>query len=438
MIPFWIMAALITVAVVAVLVRPLLREAGSETAGAPMARADYDRAVYRDQLAEIERDLARGVIEAGQADAARLEINRRLLATVATEEPAAQAASAVAGLPVSSGRGDRRLALGLVLGFPVAALGLYLGIGRPDLPAQPWSEQRVAAALAAEQRAAPPNIVAAVAHLAENLKAHPEDMGGWVLLAQSLDKLGRSGESLEAWRKAASLAPEDAEIQGNYAEALIAGQDGLVSKEARRCFEAVLAHHPGDPRARFFLALAQAQGGDFQGAAAGWRALLADSPADAPWVPMVRERLTDVAGRLGVASDTLLPPTPTPTPTQAPAAAPPDDRAQMIRTMVSGLAARLEANPADLGGWLRLAKSYEVLGETEAAARAVARAREQALSETIPVTPDTAPVLGFLAEGAASQGDTTTARALWRKLLSSLKPDQPGYAETKARLDALK
>ncbi len=466
---FWLAAAVLTAGVVAVLVSPLVRR----PAPSP-GRAAYDLEVYRDQLAELDRDLGRGTIDAGQAEAARAEIGRRILAVA----PADGADDAPA-LETPPRTGRITVALLLTV-FPAAALILYLVIGRPDLPAQPLAER--ASPAAAGSMAG--NITEAVARLAERLKREPADLDGWTLLAQSLTRLDRPGEAVDAWRQALALAKEDPDIQGSLADALITANQGLVSEEARRLFEAVLSKRPGDPQASHFLALAQAQGGEFQSALDRWAALAAASPADAPWLPMVRRAIADMAQHLNLdpakATPPSLPPRETAT-TDAPAAATgtptpqatptsPEDRARMIRSMVDGLAARLATTPGDIAGWLRLARAYQVLGEPDRQLDAIGHARTQAPNRpdvlvayaeavmagapsaadarlpadavgafraALAAAPDTPEALWFLGLDAVAAHQPAEARELWRRLLGDLDPSSPDYAEVKARLDGL-
>jgi cytochrome c-type biogenesis protein CcmH len=289
MIGFWVMAAALCAGVVAALVRPLLRPAP-----AARPRADHDRAVYRDQLAELERDLGRGLIGAGEAEAARTEIARRLLAAADQPEPAASMRK----------RRQPVLALALMVLLPVLTLALYLPLGRPDLPDQPFAGRSQTPA----EPPVPAQVLKAVETLAARLSAQPDDLPGWMLLARSLGKLGRFDESVEAWRAALKLAPEEAELRGTLAEALTTAEQGTVGDEARRLFEAVLAQQPGDPRASHYLALARAQAGDFQGALERWQAMVRATPANAPWLPMIQIRIKDMAVRLKLDPAAALPP----------------------------------------------------------------------------------------------------------------------------------
>ncbi len=444
---FWILAAAITAAVVAMLLRPLLRSSPP----AP-SRADWDLEVYRDQLSEIERDLARGVIAPAQADAARTEIGRRILGAAAA--PVTTAATIA---PPSKGA-----ALALLVALPLASLALYLALGRPDLPDRPFAERAAESAAAA---ATPQSVLEAMARLAERLASQPNDLEGWVLLAQSYGKMGQLPDSIEAWRKAAALAPDDLDISGNLAETLISSNRGLVPEEARQLLDAIQAKLPDEPRAGHYLALARQQAGDDHGALERWIKLAAASPENAPWLPLVHERIAEVAGRLHLDAAAITPKPLPPKTAEAPA-----DQAKAIRAMVEGLRAKLEANPADVAGWLRLLRAYEVLGESDRRLDAAKRLRAQAphqpdvlvayaeaviaatpgtverlpaeaaaaFREALAVAPETTAALWYLGLDTALAGQAAEARPLLERLLKQLDPASPDYQAVKTRLDSLK
>jgi cytochrome c-type biogenesis protein CcmH len=363
---FWIAAAVMTAGAVLILLRSLFK-AGSVPA------SGHDSTVYRDQLKELERERAAGQIGDAEAEAARAEIARRLLAAgeaqpVAVPPPA---------LP------PRRLALGLAILLPVAALAVYLVEGTPGLPSQPFASRDQS------ERGAVQAALAQAQALEQRLAAAPQDRDGWVELGQRWSDLGEAAKAADAYGRAIGLsgaAGGDPVLTGRYGEALVGANGGTVTETARAAFEQVLKVAPGDPRARYFLALGNFQAGDDRAALALWQGLMRDSPADAPWVASVRQHLTETAQRLNLDPAGVIPQTLPPSTSQAsgppgpagPAAAiaglPPDEQAKAIRGMVDGLAARLQQSPDDLQGWIRLARARSVLGDTAAAADAYARA----------------------------------------------------------------
>ena len=379
---FWALAGVMTMAVVALLLVPLLRRPARWA-----ARRDYHMAVYRDQLAEIERDLTRGVLTDGQAVAARTEIERRLLAAADRAPEPGRDQRAPAGRVPASGRG-RNLAAGLTIGLPAAAVGLYLALGAPGVPSAPFAERPVP-----EQT--PPDMIQMVEGLAERMAQSPDDPAGWRLLGRSYIQLGRFDQAVEALRQAIAKGSDEAQVWASLGEALVAANGGRVVPGARTAFAAVLERDPGEPRARYYGGLALAQDGRLRQAMDYWLALAADAPADAPWRAVVEEQARLVAADLGLdPADPALAALKRPAagsdggPSSGPSAADrqavdemtPEQRDDFIRSMVDGLAARLEENPDDLEGWLRLIRAYQVLGETERATAAVQRAATLAAS----------------------------------------------------------
>jgi cytochrome c-type biogenesis protein CcmH len=363
---FWLLAGLLTVLAVAVLLVPLLRRPKGAA-----ARQDYDQEVYRDQLSELDRDLARGIVSADQAEAARTEIERRLLA-------AAEGAPEVE--PKSAEPKRSALAAAMVIALPAAALGLYLVLGAPGVPSVPFAGRPTAEPV-------PQDMALLVERLAARMAETPDDPEGWRLLGRTYLQLNRPVEAVAALRQALARGADGPSAWASFGEALVAANQGLIVAEAREAFAAVLKREPGDPRARYYVGLALAQDGRPREALEIWVALVADAPADAPWREVVVAQIARAAEDLGLAPDdpalaglarTAGPVAPGPSSAQVEAATEmsPEARDAMIRSMVDRLAARLEEEPGDLDGWLRLSRAYAVLGEPERARAAVGRAAE--------------------------------------------------------------
>jgi len=283
-----------------------------------------------------------------------------------------------------------RTAIGLLLLVPFLAVAavLYFHGGAGES-----TEQRNAL-LERARKEAPHDLAAAVVQLEQRLAKEPDDADGWRLLSRSYDLLGETAKAAEAAKHAAALASKDSGdpgAQSSAGEDLVTANAGKVVPEARRLFEAALAANPGDPRARFFLGLGEAQDGHGDQALARWLALEADSPPDAPWLAGLRANIDRLAGSMDVGADDLArrsaalakaPPAggaaPGPTAADMAAAATmsPDDRSAMIRSMVQRLADRLEHEPGDVDGWLRLGRAYGVLGERQKSLDAYRRASE--------------------------------------------------------------
>jgi cytochrome c-type biogenesis protein CcmH len=353
----------LTMLALAVLLVPLLlrRQRGE-------SREAYNLAVYRDQLAEIDRDLARGLLNAEQGEAARTEIGRRILAL--SPPPAAPGSAATTPFAVAT------IA---VLLLPFAAWLLYARLGSPALPDQPFAERAAAAKPVAE--ATPhPDIGEALARLSAHLKEHPDDLTGWLLLARAELRLGRYPESVEAYRRAVDLSGRRADIVGDWGEAQVLAANGTVTPAAREAFAAGLGDPETAPRARYYLALEQLQQGDTKTALQAWIDLAGDAPAVAEWLPLVRQRIAEAAAALGIDPAGLKTSSGMPSQAavastaQATANSSPEERRAMILAMVGNLAARLEKEPDDVEGWARLGRSYMVLNQPDKAREAYAHA----------------------------------------------------------------
>jgi len=266
---------------------------------APVERAAFDRAVFSDQLRELERDLERGVIGAAEARAARTEIERRILSTapgsgdVMADTPAAA--------PGSSWP-SRALLLALVALVPMAAGGFYLFVGTPQLPGQPFAGRVQPDATAKGPNTA--RIASMVAMVERRLAESPGEIEGWTILTTAYLRLGREADAEKALARALDLAVDDkpraASIAVNYGEALVAMNGGRVVPRAKAAFARALALVPRQPAAAYYLGLARLQAGDTKGALAIWRRLVAAAPADAPWLPGLKKRIEKTAKQGGM------------------------------------------------------------------------------------------------------------------------------------------
>ncbi|MGA8965843.1 MAG: c-type cytochrome biogenesis protein CcmI, partial [Pseudolabrys sp.] len=348
----WLILALMTGAAIFAVIWPLAQNSKA-------ARSGSDVAVYRDQLNELERDLAAGSIGKTEAEAARVEISRRLLAAAEAAK-----AAAVAVTPSAAAWHRRAVALVALLLLPVGAGSLYLRLGSPGLASEPLTAQRGAQP---DQQAPIENIVAKVeVHLQNN----PKDGRGWEVLAPVYMQLGRYTDSVNAWRNALALLGESADREANLGEALVAEANGVVTADAKTAFVRAVTLDNTTVTARYYLGTAAEQDGKREEAAKIWRDLIAEAPAGAHWVSDVRAALARVEAS---------PAAPSPGPSAAQIAAAtkqsPDQQTAMIRGMVDGLAARLQQDGSDLDGWVRLVRSYKVLGELDKAQSAIGDAQ---------------------------------------------------------------
>jgi cytochrome c-type biogenesis protein CcmH len=448
----WLIGGALTLLVVAAIVAPLLRGRGRAA-----RRLDYDLEVYKDQLAELDRDAARGLIGAAETEAARIEIQRRILAA-AKERPGA------APLPA---RSPLAATLMIALGLPFAAGALYLALGRPDLPSQSAGR---------DARPSDPAIAKKLSELEAKVLANPTSLEDRLALADFEFENRRFRSAAESFRIALALAKGRGDIAGFYGEALTRAAGGMITEAARRAFEQALAADPSDPRARFFLGLADAQAGKTRAALERWLRLEAETRADAPWLVTLRAELARVAREGGVDLAALRrelklgagPPGPSARDIEEAEKLSPDQRMQMIRGMVANLEAKLKDNPENLEGWKRLGRAWSVLNEHAKSAAAYRRAHELAPDDTQvmadyagaliraqpqgqEITPeavavlrkllardaDNALALFYLGLAEADAGNKEQAAAHWRKLLTRLPADAPIRDLIQKRLAAL-
>ena len=259
----------------------------------PDSRGSHEAAVYRDQLKEIERDLARGLIASGDAQAARREVERRLLKAATAETEPAPA-------PAAPRRGRLVVAAAAVL-IPALTLGLYLDLGAPELPDRPLAARQQELA-----QGEAPDVQAMVARLEARLRDQPGDVEGWLMLGRSRSALGDEPAAVEAYRKAQGLAPENPAMLIGLGQSLVGTAGGVVTPEAKGLFERAQKAGVADPRAGFYLGLAAAQAGDGHRALDTWRQLLAGAPADAPWRQQVEEAVRSTARDLGIDPEAVL------------------------------------------------------------------------------------------------------------------------------------
>lgn len=429
---FEFLLALLTAGTIGVLLVPLLR-----TRLAVTSRFDNDLALYRDQLAEVEAERAAGSLGEADAAAARTEIERRILAAAEKDVPPPPRPDATL---------HRLLPPVLCLLIPALALGLYLKIGQPGLPSAPFVPHPGRPAAAPQQG---PTLAQEIARLRERLKQAPDD-------PETLSALG---------------------------ELLTQEADGIVPQPAVDAFTKVLAKQPGDARAQFYLGLHESQAGESKAALKRWLDLEAQSPADAPWLPMLRAEIDRVAKQAGIDPLTIRPdrkpappppaapsasssggasgmPQPTPEQREAMAKMSPAERQQAIRGMVDQLEAKMADTPNDRpearDGWLRLANARRVLGDAAKASAAYAKAdalqpldprllADWAETEVRQIQPGAAPspeavqvlerlekadpgnalALFYLGAADFAKGNKAEAARRWKVLLGRLPADAP-------------
>ena len=452
MILIWIILGAMTLMAALILAWPLFDSRRFKNDSA------FALAVYRDQLAEINHDAARGILDEAQARAAQIEIERRILALA--DAPKFQPAKAPTPLLI--------VAMAVVL--PLAAFGLYLHLGSPGLPGAP-------AQGLAESVAASPQLQA----LQKAVADAPTDPAAWRALGEGLMAARRPSDAANAFARALGLGDKDPKLQARYGSARVLAAQGRVDDKAKAAFTAVLAADPTDPIARFFLGLAKEQSGDSAGALTDWLALERDLPPNVPWHGDLAQNIDRVARDLGKDPATLpgRAPAASPAPQTGGAPSPSDldaaaqmtdsERQAFIESMVAKLAARLKSAPDDLDGWMRLAKAYSVLGKRADANAAWAKAAALAptrldiqleyanaliegssdLSKSLPpnfaetvtkirtLAPDNPLGLYYGGLVARAQGDNKAAKDLWLKVLALIPEGSAQRASLQHEIDSL-
>lgn len=332
---FWALAGVLAAAAAALI---LMRAAGAATSASD---ADPAQALYRRQLGEIDELAERGLMGEPERKSAHAEAARRLLSV--TDAPAQ---------PWTADTKARGAVLLAVAAAPALALGLYLKLGSPGVPDQPYA-QRLAAWRAGDLMQLSPPQAAAV--LRQVTGERPRDAEGFRLLGMVEGAAQNPLGAVRALRKASELAPQRPEIWQMLGEAEIVAAGGKVDANATAAFGRLAALQPGNPSARFFLAQAKADAGRKDEAVAELQALLADMPAADDRRGAVEASIARIRGE--------------PEPVRDPA------QQALIQSMVASLAGKLKTNPDNPEGWVRLVRAYAVLGDTAKRDEAYASAR---------------------------------------------------------------
>ena len=306
---FWVTASLLTIGAILSVLVPIARRSPDRE-----PPSSHDLEVYRDQLSELDRDAARGLIGAAEAEEARAEIARRIL-KIADDSTRPDGGGA------PGFRAARAVGFAAVLSVPLVSWGLYAALGSPDMPSQP-----LAARLSVDPAKQPVDQL--IARAEAHLQQFPDDGRGWDVLAPVYIRMGRYDDSIVAYQRAIKLLGATATRESGLGEAVASAAGGRITAEAQAAFERALELEPQHPKSQFFLASALAQAG----------------------------RIEDASHAIAAASQMS-----------------PEDRNAMIETMVARLDERLKENPQDAEGWQRLVRSYQVLGKPDAARDALAR-----------------------------------------------------------------
>ncbi|MEC3863373.1 c-type cytochrome biogenesis protein CcmI [Mesobacterium sp. TK19101] len=382
---FWIITGLVALVVAATLALALMR--GRRDTGPAEA---FDLQVYRDQLKDVDRDMARGVIGEGDAERIRTEISRRILAADAKAKAAGDGGTQPQAL-------GRTMAIVIALSVVGGSLWLYQRMGAPGYPdlglktriaaadearkTRPTQDEAEAQVPALANPDAPQEYRDLVARLREAVAARPDDVQGFVLLARSEAVLGNYKAAYEAQARLIQLKGDAATAKdlADLADMMVLAAGGYVSPEAETVLNQTMKKDPTNPVARFYGGLMMYQTGRPDTAFRIWQTLLDEGPADAPWVAAIRLQIEDAAMRAGI--DYTLPPAggmlPGPSQQDMANAADmtPAERQEMIQGMVDRLSDRLATEGGSPEEWARLLGALGILGDTDRAAAIWAEAQ---------------------------------------------------------------
>lgn len=353
-----------TLAVVLALLRPLLM---GRVGGA--GRDISNVQVYRDQLAEIDSDRERGLINDGEAEAAKLEIQRRLL--VSEQHVRAAAADARPRLL------ERSMMIVIGVCLPALAFGLYLHYGSPNVPDEPLLARL-------KQPVSAKNVPELIARVEQRLRNHPNDGEGWEVIAPIYVSVGRFGDAINAFKRAITLLGPSPKLLAGLGEAEVLGNNGIVSDQARAVLQRAAKLDPSLLKPHVLLALGAEQIGNYKQAIAQWKTLRGKVKTKR-WEQLVAQKIAANTARLegkpvpNAAASPAAGAKQGPTEQDVAAAQKmtPQARQAMIETMVGRLAHRLDQNGNDLDGWMKLVKAYVVLNRKDDARAALKKAKVQ-------------------------------------------------------------
>lgn len=359
---FWLILAAMTLAALASVALPFILQAKAQRSG-------NDVAVYKDQLQEIERDRANGQIGDEEAEAARIEVSRRLLKAAHSED-----ASKAEATPETGARRRRVAALAFSLVAATALSGgLYYRLGNPG-EAEPKQIVRGKGpgGMTLDQM---------IAAVEDHIQKNPNDGRSYEVLAPVYMRVGRFDDAANAWRQAIALLGDTSIREAGLGEALVGASDGIVTDAAKGAFDKALALDKESVPARYYKALGAMQDGRRDDARRMWSDMLASAPPDAPWAPTIKRALAELdrkPGEEGGPAPKARPSAPGPSSSDVAAAEQmtKQQRMEMINSMVARLADKLKRNGDDPDGWVRLVRAYGVLGDAAKQTAAIADARK--------------------------------------------------------------
>lgn len=362
---FWIFASLLTLLALLSIGYPLLiRNRNS------VDSESYDKSVYLEQLDEVDRDLERGQIVAPEAELAKAEIARRLIALDVSTTKSRSADNFTTASLVT--------AICTFVLLPITSVATYMVLGSP---------QRTDMPLEARMKADPKtqSVEVLVARAEARARKNPNEVQGWQVLAPVYMRLGRVNDAISAYRKIILLAGSSSLIEASLGEALTIAAGGEITVEAKQHFEAAAKADQGAIKPRFFLAVALGQENKLEEAIQAWESLLASGSQNAAWYQPAQKELARIRKMAGQPAAPMVANNANSQKLGGPskqdianaASMSTEDRSSMIAGMVANLEAKLEDDPSNLNGWLRIIRSYTVLGRKKDAAKALTKALKQ-------------------------------------------------------------
>lgn len=302
MIAFILIAAAMVAVALAWLLVPLLRH----RAPPDIDRAASNVALLRDQLREIDSDVANGTLSAERAAQAKAELEMRVL-----DEAAVAPATTPAGAP----RAGRRSALALAVLVPIAAAAIYLTLGTPGA----LSPEAAVAASAANggHDLTPAQMEDMATQLAAKLEKEPANTEGWVILARTYYVMKRYAEASRAFEHAVALAPDVPELLADYADVLAAAQGGNLAGKPTDLINRALAVDPTYWKALALAGTAAFNAKDYKSAVMHWERLKATVPPDSSLGQNIAGSIAEARALGGIAASAGAP---MPSPAAAPKA----------------------------------------------------------------------------------------------------------------------
>ena len=290
MIIFWLVCAIFVAIALAFVLPPLLQGLAIKPEATGQKEANI--AVYRDQISELEVDLANGIVSREQFDQDRDEIERRLLEDMISS-------GSVSSKPLKPAKEGRGAVYAVALGLPILAVAFYLRIGNPYAAPTLKTASAPAMAPAANEDFSQQRIEANVASLAKRLEQNPGDLNGWRMLAQSYASLGKYGEASAAYEKATALKADDADLWADYAFSLAMASERKLEGKPVELIKKALQLDPENAKALELAGSAAFESQDYKRAIEYWQKLLPRVPANSEVADSLTERINEAKTRAG-------------------------------------------------------------------------------------------------------------------------------------------